>query len=70
MNSMKISAISDVHVKKPHDQADRLLRDFLLNPIVKSSDYIVLLFYIIFVQCLMPSKYNAYNFPKIVVEIH
>jgi len=40
---MKISAISDVHVKNPNDDADRLLCSFLTNPIVTSSDYILLL---------------------------
>lgn len=40
---MKISAISDVHVKKPDDDAYRLLCDFLTNPIVMSSDYVLLL---------------------------
>lgn len=43
MNSMKVVAISDVHVKAPHDDADRLLSDFLKHPIVASADYIVLL---------------------------
>jgi len=40
---MKIVAISDVHVKIPHDDADHLLCHFLTNPIVTSADYIVLL---------------------------
>ncbi len=40
---MRISAISDVHVKKPHDDADRLLSQFFDHPLVQSSDYIVLL---------------------------
>lgn len=40
---MKVSAISDVHVKVPHDDADHLLCHFLTNPLVASSDYIVLL---------------------------
>lgn len=43
MNSMKIAAISDVHVKVPHDEADKLLMQFLSHPEVKSSDYILLL---------------------------
>lgn len=40
---MRISAISDVHVKSPHDDADRLLCAFLQHPLVQQSDYIVLL---------------------------
>lgn len=40
---MKIAAISDVHVKFPHDDADRLLSQFLSHPEVTSADYIVLL---------------------------
>lgn len=40
---MRISAISDVHVKNPHDDADRLLSQFLDHPLVQSSDYIALL---------------------------
>jgi UDP-2,3-diacylglucosamine hydrolase len=43
MNSMKVVAISDVHVKAPHDDADRLLSRFLKHPLVASADYIVLL---------------------------
>ena len=40
---MKVAAISDVHVKRPHDDADRLLCAFLDHPSVLQSDYIVLL---------------------------
>jgi len=40
---MKISAISDVHVKSPHDEADKLLMEFLSHPLVQDSEYIVLL---------------------------
>lgn len=40
---MKIVAISDVHVKKPHDEADKLLLSFLNHSEVQSSDYIVFL---------------------------
>ena len=40
---MKVSAISDVHVKIPHDDADRLLCHFLTHPTVIESDYILLL---------------------------
>lgn len=39
----KISAISDVHVKSPGDEADKLLVSFLSHPQVQSSDYILLL---------------------------
>lgn len=40
---MKVAAISDVHVKVPHDDADHLLCHFLTHPEVTSADYIVLL---------------------------
>ena len=40
---MKIVAISDVHVKTPHDDADRFLCHFLTNYNVTTSDYVVLL---------------------------
>ena len=40
---MKISAISDVHVKYPGDEADQLLCRFLDHPLVKSSDVVALL---------------------------
>lgn len=40
---MKIAAISDVHVKSPSDEADRLLVSFLNHPTVIQADYIVLL---------------------------
>ena len=40
---MKIAAISDVHVKAPNDEADKLLTAFLNHPEVSSSDYILLL---------------------------
>ncbi len=40
---MKIVAISDVHVKTPHDDADRVLCNFLTNPTVTTSDYVLLL---------------------------
>ena len=43
MSSMKIAAISDVHVKVPHDEADKLLCRFLDHQLVKKSDYILLL---------------------------
>lgn len=40
---MKIAAISDVHVKKAHDEADKLLCKFLDHPEVRSADYVCLL---------------------------
>ena len=40
---MRVVAISDVHVKVPHDDADHLLCHFLTNPIVTSAEYILLL---------------------------
>jgi len=40
---MKIAAISDVHVKKPFDEADKLLSSFLLHKEVESSDTILFL---------------------------
>lgn len=43
MNSMKIAAISDVHIKSPHDEADQLLISFLSHPKVQESDYILFL---------------------------
>ena len=43
MDSMKISAISDVHVKAPGDEADRLLNQFLDHPEVRTSQHVLLL---------------------------
>lgn len=43
MNSMNIVAISDVHVKVPHDEADRLLMSFLNHPAVQDAQYVMLL---------------------------
>lgn len=43
MNSMKIAAISDVHVKSPGDPADLLLQRFLDHPDVQSSQHVLLL---------------------------
>lgn len=43
MDSMKISAISDVHVKFPGDEAQKLLEKFLDHPQVKSSQHVLLL---------------------------
>jgi UDP-2,3-diacylglucosamine hydrolase len=40
---MKIAAISDVHVKAPHDEADTLLMKFFRHPEVQTADYVLLL---------------------------
>ncbi len=40
---MKISAISDVHVKVPFDDADKALCRFLTHPLVVNSEYVILL---------------------------
>ena len=40
---MKLSAISDIHVKSSGDQAEKILLSFLKNPDVQSSDIIFLL---------------------------
>jgi UDP-2,3-diacylglucosamine hydrolase len=40
---MRVVAISDIHVKKPQDEADQLLTRFLNHPDVMSSDYVLLL---------------------------
>lgn len=40
---MIIAAISDVHVKVPHDEADKLLMSFLSHPKVQTADYVFLL---------------------------
>jgi UDP-2,3-diacylglucosamine hydrolase len=40
---MKISIISDVHIKKNSDLPDQILSTFFENETVKSSDYIILL---------------------------
>lgn len=54
---MKVSAISDVHVKVPHDDADRLLCQFLTHPQVKSSQYVVLLGDIFDLMCGPHAEY-------------
>lgn len=43
MVSMKIAAISDVHVKSPGDEAHQLLDKFLDHPEVRSSQHVLLL---------------------------
>lgn len=40
---MKIATISDVHIKSPNDDAEKLLLKFLTHPKVISSDYVALL---------------------------
>lgn len=40
---MKIAAISDVHVKKPDDEAFHLLLSFFGHPQVKTADYVLFL---------------------------
>jgi UDP-2,3-diacylglucosamine hydrolase len=40
---MKIATISDVHIKSPNDEAEKLLLKFLTHPKVISSDYVALL---------------------------
>jgi UDP-2,3-diacylglucosamine hydrolase len=40
---MKVSAISDVHVKNPGDEAEKLLIAFLNHKLVQDSDYIFLM---------------------------
>lgn len=57
MNSMKIAAISDVHIKFPHDEADKFLMSFLNHPLVQKSDYILLLGDIFDLMC---GPHNAY----------
>jgi UDP-2,3-diacylglucosamine hydrolase len=56
---MKVVAISDVHVKTPHDDADHLLCHFLTNPIVTSADYVVLLGDIFDLMCGPHKEYLA-----------
>lgn len=54
---MKVSAISDVHVKVPHDEADKLLCQFLNHPQVRQSQYVVLLGDIFDLMCGPHSQY-------------
>lgn len=61
---MKIAAISDVHVKRPHDEADQLLLSFLTHPEVQSSDYIVFLGDIFDLMC-GPHKEYAESYPHL-----
>jgi UDP-2,3-diacylglucosamine hydrolase len=61
---MKISAISDVHVKTPGDEADKLLCSFLDHPLVRSSDYVLLLGDIFDLMCGPHPQYLE-RFPHI-----
>jgi UDP-2,3-diacylglucosamine hydrolase len=54
---MRISAISDVHVKNPFDAADNLLSDFMGHPLVLESDYIFLLGDIFDLMCGSHEEY-------------
>lgn len=59
---MIVSAISDVHVKSPHDDADRLLCKFLDHPKVQKSDYVLLLGDIFDLMCGPHEEYlQAYD---------
>lgn len=59
---MKLTAISDVHVKQPHDDADRLLCQFLDHPQVQSSQHIALLGDIFDLMCGPHQQYlNSYS---------
>lgn len=40
---MKLVAISDVHIKEPGDQAEKLILEFFHHPIVQESEHIFLL---------------------------
>lgn len=62
MNSMQVSAISDVHVKSPHDAADQLLLKFLTHQVVIESDYVLLLGDIFDLMCGPHRQYlNDYS---------
>ncbi len=54
---MKVAAISDVHVKVPFDDADRLLQSFFNHPIVQNAEYIILLGDIFDLMCGPHSAY-------------
>lgn len=56
---MKIAAISDVHIKSAHDEADKLLTAFLNHPEVQTSDYILLLGDIFDLMCGPHEEYLA-----------
>jgi len=54
---MRISVISDVHIKTPHDVADKLLVSFLDHSLVQSSDYVLLLGDIFDLMCGQHEEY-------------
>lgn len=54
---MNIVAISDVHIKEPHDEADRLLMDFLSHPETQKSDLVFLLGDIFDLMCGPHTEY-------------
>lgn len=56
---MRISAISDIHIKFPDDEADRLLHKFLTHPQVLKSHYVVLLGDIFDLMCGPHKEYLA-----------
>lgn len=56
---MKISAISDVHIKSNDDKAHALLVSFFKNPLVQGSDYILLLGDIFDLMCGPHEEYLA-----------
>lgn len=57
MDSMKISAISDVHVKFPGDEAHKLLDRFLDHPEVRTSHHVFLLGDIFDLMCGPHTEY-------------
>src|SRR5690606_27550889 len=65
---MRISAISDVHVKEENDQAFDLLLKFLKHPLVRESNYVVLLGDIFDLMCGNHIEY-LYEFEEIFSEI-
>lgn len=65
---MKISAISDIHVKSSGDQAETLLLAFLRNPDVESSDVIFLLGDIFDLMIGPHSQYFS-RFPNYFLEL-
>ncbi len=68
MNNMRITAISDVHVKTPHDDADRLLCRFLDHELVQGSQYVALLGDIFDLMC-GPHEEYLHLYPHIFSRI-
>jgi len=54
---MKIATISDVHVKNPFDQSDKLLEKFISHPYTQNADYI---FFLGDIFDLMCGPHNQY----------